>query len=146
MIRMDGVVNVGTIPALDKTLAFLSARMETIAENIANADTPGYRTKRLDAAKFQRALQRAMDERDPTPGSALRISASDEFRETAGGRLIFTPIHRPQENIFFHDRSDMRIEEQMKDLAETTMMHQAVVELLKGHYDGLKKAINGRNI
>ncbi len=146
MIRMDGVVNAGTIPALDKTLAFLSARIETIAENIANADTPGYRTKRLDAAKFQQALQRAMEERGPAPGSALRVSASDEFRETASGRLIFTPIHRPQENIFFHDRTDMRIEEQMKDLAETTMMHQAVVELLKGNYDGLKKAITGQNV
>ena len=59
----DGVVNTGSIPAMDKTLTFLQARLDMIAENIANADTPGYRTKQLDAKAFQRALGDAMAKR-----------------------------------------------------------------------------------
>jgi flagellar basal-body rod protein FlgB len=140
---MDGVVNSGSIPALDSMLSFLSARLDMIAENVANADTVGYRTKQLDTAAFQNALARAVRQRDPTPGSPLPFRSHAEFRQEPGGKLLFTPSHLPQENILFHDRSDMRIESQMKDLAETVMMHQAVIELLRGQYGALKKAIKG---
>ncbi len=143
---MDAVVNSGTTPALDKTLAFLSARIEVIAENIANADSPGYQAKQLSGAKFQQALARAVEERDPTPGSPLRLGSGDGFREDANGRLTFRPSLLPQQNILFHDGTDMRIEEQMKDLAETVMMHQVVVEFLRGNFEGANKAIRGRNI
>lgn len=143
---MDAVVNSGTTPALDKTLAFLSARIEVIAENIANADTPGYHARQLSGAKFQQALARAVEERDPTPGSPLRIGSSGEFREDANGRLTFQPSVLPQDNILFHDGTHMRIEEQMRDLAETVMMHQVVVEFLRGNFEGANKAIRGRNI
>jgi len=141
---MDGVVNSGSIPALDSMLSFLSARLDLIAENVANADTVGYRTKHLDTGAFQNALGRAMRERGPTPGSPLEFKSHPEFRQEAGGKLLFTPSYLPQENILFHDRSDMRIETQMKDLAETVMMHQVVIELLQGQYGALKKAIRGQ--
>ena len=142
-VLIDGVVNSGPIPALDSMLSFLSARLDTIADNIANADTVGYRTKNLDAGAFQEALARAIQERDPAPGSPLRFKSTRELSQGPDGKLLFTASHRPQENILFHDRSDMRIETQMKNLAETVVMHQAVIELLRGRYEGLKKAITG---
>jgi flagellar basal-body rod protein FlgB len=125
-------------------LSFLNARLDVLADNIANADTVGYRTKILDAGAFQRALRRAIDEIDPAPGSPLRFRGTRQFRQDRTGDLVFTPAEEPPQNILFHDRSDMRIETQMKELAETAMMHQAAVELLRGQYDGLKKAISGQ--
>ena len=144
-VRIGDVANSGRIPALDGMLSFLSARMEVIADNIANADTPGYRAKQLDVSAFQQALARALERRDPTPGSPLKIEGTREFRQEADGHLRFSPSRRPQENILFHDGTSNRIEKQMQNLAETVMMHQAVVELLRGQYEGLKKAISGRN-
>jgi flagellar basal body rod protein FlgB len=38
----------------------------------------------------------------------------------------------------------MSIEEQMADLAENAMMHETVTTLLRGRFDGLRKAIAGR--
>jgi flagellar basal-body rod protein FlgB len=143
-VLLQDVVNSGRIPALDSMLSFLSARLDVLADNIANADTVGYRTKILDGNDFQKALRRAIDDRDPEPGSALRFRGTRQFHQDRGGDLVFTPTVEPPQNILFHDRSDMSIETQMKDLAETAMMHQAAVELLRGQYDGLKKAITGQ--
>jgi len=143
-VLIEDVVNSGRIPALDSMLSFLSARLDVIADNIANADTVGYRTKILDPQPFQEALKRAIERQDPRPGSPLRLQSTRQFHQDREGKLVFTPAHEPQENILFHDRSYMRIESQMKALAETVMMHQAAVELLRGQYDGLKKAIAGQ--
>ncbi len=141
---ISGVANNGTIPALDGMLTFLSARLEMIAENVANADTPDYRTKQLDARAFQQEMGKAMQARRERPGTPLEIRGTRQFRQDAAGRLIVTPTQRPAENILFHDGSDLSIERQMADLAETQMMHQAMVELLRGKYEALKTAIRGR--
>lgn len=145
-MRIADVTQTGTIPAMDATLSFLSKRLEVIAENVANADTPGYRARKLDAAAFQDALDRALEQRDATPGSPLRIRGTAEFRQGSNGSLSFTPSLEGQDNVLFHDGTSGRIERQMQDLAETVMMHQAVVELLRGQYEGLEKAIAGRNV
>ena len=54
------------------------------------------------------------------------------------------PSERPLENALHHDGTNASIEEQMAALAETGMMHQLATTLLKGNYDGLRKAIRGR--
>ena len=143
-VLLNDVVNSGRIPALDSMLSFLSARLDVIADNIANADTVGYRTKILDPQPFQDALKRAIDEREPSAGSPLRFQGTRQFHQDQEGKLVFTPVYEPQENILFHDRSDMCIESQMKALAETVMMHQVAIELLREQYDDLKKAIAGQ--
>ena len=38
----EGLVNRGSLPAMEKMLAFTEARHRVLTENIANVDTPGY--------------------------------------------------------------------------------------------------------
>lgn len=51
-------VNDKTLKALAASLNFRQMRQEIISSNIANADTPGYKAKRVD---FEKALARALD-------------------------------------------------------------------------------------
>ncbi len=60
------------------------------------------------------------------------------------GILEVTPSVEPAENIFFHDGTNMSLERQMSDLAETGMMQDLATTLLRGEYAGLRKAIRGR--
>ncbi len=138
------VVNSGTAPALEKMLAFTQAQHRVIAQNVANVDTPGYVTRRLDPKSFQQALRKALDARDASPQAEFRLPAGDTFRQDAQGRLEVTPVEEPPENILFHDGTNVRIEEQMALLAENTMMNQATSELLRQRFEGLLKAIRGR--
>jgi len=139
----DQLINRGTLPALEKMLAFTEARHRVITENVANADTPGYAAKQLDAKAFQHALRAAIDEAKETGRTDLRLRESREFRQDAKGRLIVTPSTEPPENVLFHDGTNMRLERQMAMLAENAMMHQAATELLRSKFDGLLKAIRG---
>lgn len=136
----EDIVNRSAMPAMVKTLAFTQARHKVLTENIANVDTPGYATKHLDPAEFQRALREAMARGDDGPRGRLR--GTSQFHEDAQGRLVVTPTEEA-ENILFHDHTNMRIEQQMSMLAENAMMHQTVTELYRGKIEGLLKAIRG---
>ncbi len=138
------LVNRETVPALEKMLAFTEARQRMLAENVANVDTPGYRTKHLDAVAFQKALRRALDARGRTGAAAFELKGTDEFRQDADGRLVVTPSEEPAENVLFQDGTNVRIERQMAMMAENAMMHQAATELLRTRFEGLLKAIRGR--
>lgn len=142
---LSEITNGRAAPLLEKTLAFTAARQKMLATNIANITTPGYRTKNLDAAAFQRALRDAAEKRrgwdDP-----LDLSGSKEFRTDSAGLLEVSPSEEPAENLLFQDGTNARIERQMALLAENAMINQAAAELLKGSFQGLERAIRGRAI
>lgn len=138
------VVNQGNVPAMEAMLSFTQARHRMLTENIANLDTPGYRTKHLDPAAFQAALATALEERKASPSSEFRIEAGRQFEQDPNGRLVVEPEEEPAENVLFHDGTNVRIEQQMAMLAENAMMHQTVTELLRDKYEGMLKAIKGQ--
>ncbi|MFQ5411113.1 MAG: flagellar basal body rod protein FlgB [Phycisphaerae bacterium] len=140
---LTAITSGGAFPMLEKTLAFAEARNRMLANNIANIDTPGFRAGQLDVSAFQAALREASARRE-RPGDRFKLDESREIRTNELGHLETTPSLEPVDNLLFHDGTNARIERQMADLAENTMMHQVSTELLKGYYDGMGKAIRGR--
>ncbi|MEE8169910.1 MAG: flagellar basal body rod protein FlgB, partial [Phycisphaerae bacterium] len=124
-------------------IAFSEARHRMVTENIANIDTPGYRTKQLDVGAFQRELRRASDARE-APTDSLRLRSSKQFEVNRIGSLSVSPETAPPENLLFHDGTNGQLERQMAMLADNGMAHQLAIELLKGNYNGILKAIRGR--
>jgi flagellar basal-body rod protein FlgB len=140
----DRVVNSPTIQMLDKMASFTQSRHKVLAENVANVDTPEYATKQLDPGLFQKELRRAVTAAEESPEGKLDLRSTSQFRVNERGLLEVTPETEPAGNILFHDRTNMRIEEQMADMAENAMMNQLTSELLRHKYEGLSKAIRGR--
>jgi len=134
----------GATPALVKTLAFNEARLEMIADNVANASTPGYRTKQLDERAFQRALREALDRKSRAPHKPFEVRSGTEVETNDRGLLEVSPSVRPAENALFHDGTNMSIEKQLADLAETNMMHELTTTLLRGRVNSMRAAIRGR--
>ncbi len=134
----------GATPALAHMWSYTQHRQRMIAENVANWGNPDYKTKQLDHRSFQRALGKALDERGGDPGKSPNIRGTNEFRTDERGQLVITPTVKPVENVLFHDGTNMSVEQQMADLAENAMMHEAVTTMLRGRYEGLRKAIRGR--
>jgi flagellar basal-body rod protein FlgB len=143
MSFLTSLTSRGATPLLERFVAFTEARHRMLVENVANIDTPGYRARQLDAAAFQDELRRAADARR-TPTDAPRLRESRQFRVASDGALEVTPELEPPENLLFHDGTNTRVERQMAMLADNGMAHQMAVEMLKGNYDGLVKAIRGR--
>lgn len=141
---LSDVTSGGATPMLEKTLAFTEARNRVLAENIANISTPGYRTKQLDTRAFQAALREA-SERRARSGGAFEMAATREAAQDETGRLVVTPSEEPPENLLFQDGTNARIERQMAQLAENTLMHRTASDLLQQRYGTIAKAIRGRS-
>lgn len=133
----------GAVPALVATLSYNQARLEMIAENVANIHTPGYRAKQLDKRAFQRALHEALTARGSDPRNPFVVTVEGEVKTDRQGHVQVTPSRKPVEHVLFHDRTNLSLERQMADLAETGMTHELATTLLRGRYQAMRKAIRG---
>lgn len=140
---LGNLTNRGATPALINTLSFAEARHRMLAENVANINTPGYKSKSLDVDAFQRALREAITEKGSDANKPFVLPSSNQFRTNRFGGLSVTPTVDSPGNILHHDQTNASIDQLMADLADNAMVYQAANEILKGYFDGMRKAIRG---
>lgn len=141
---LSSITEGGLTSALISSMSYNESRLKMISENVANIGTVGYRAKQLDTTSFQQSLRTAIDAKKTDPQEPFNVEVNGEVSTDQFGQLHVTPSRTPVENILFHDGTNMSIERQMADLAETGLMHETVATLLRGNFDGLRKAIRGR--
>jgi flagellar basal-body rod protein FlgB len=112
---------------LRQAAVFSTRRHELLAQNIANADTPGWEAR--DVA-FANELSLAQQVR-ALPASAL--GAPD---------LDLRLIERP-DSVVAPDGNSVDIDRQMTRVAQNTLYHSAVLQLLNSQFRALKTAISG---
>jgi len=110
---------------LETYLRLADQRQQTIATNMANIDTPGYRTEDID---FQSELKRAMS--DEQHGLNTASMHGPLLHEVHG------LLERPDGNNVSLDREGLA-------LSETQLQYQASIQLIKLQFHELLGAING---
>jgi len=105
---------------LSHALDLTSVRQGLVTQNVANIDTPGYRTQDID---FRQELQRALAD-DEGPAAAPLV------REVSG------LIERPDGNNVNLDRESLL-------MAQNQLAFQVDVQLLRAEFNRLQLAING---
>ena len=138
------LINGGNLPGLVDSMSFHQARLGLIARNVANMHTPGYRAGQLDVAGFQGALRKAFTQRGSNSTVPWRLEGGSELQTDEAGRLQVKPSFNPVENLLFHDGTNVSIEHEMSELAQAGMMHDLAAQLLRAQFEGLRKAIRGR--
>ncbi len=123
----ENVLSGANTAVLDRVIQFTEARHNVLANNIANIDTPGYKMRDLQVKKFQRDLQKAIDDRTLS-------SSSDGQSQTA--KTDFSQY------LLFHDQNNRSVEKQVTTITENAMLHNMAVELLRTKYTLLEKAIS----
>jgi flagellar basal-body rod protein FlgB len=108
------------VQILSRSLDLTAQRQTLVSQNIANIDTPGYRTRDLD---FQREMQRALS----GDGDA---AASPMVREVPG------LVDRPDGNNVDIDRESLL-------MAKNQLQFQTAAQLLHSEFNRLQLAING---
>jgi flagellar basal-body rod protein FlgB len=103
---------------LERYLDLASERHQLIVNNMANIDTPGYRTRDLD---FRHELQRAVAE-GATPAPVLR--------------QVSGLVERP-------DGNNVSLERESLLLSEAQIQFRIGVQLLRREFSRLLTAING---
>ena len=125
-----------TLDALASSLNFRQMRQELISSNVANADTPGYKSKRID---FEKALSRALDV-DGQLG--MKSSDSKHYDVGSGGFDNLEPtIYEDSSGVVSEDGNTVDREKEMALMVENRILHDASVNLLNKKI-GLIKYIN----
>jgi len=93
----------------------VSLRQKLVTSNIANADTPGYKTQDLD---FQASFQAALDGVSPEPAEVTSL---------------------PTKN----DGNNVDLDREARLLAENAMRFSVASSLMRTQLDILKEAIQG---
>lgn len=128
------IANSAFFSILRERLDQLSQRQQLIAENIANASTPGYRPRDLDASAFARAL-------DAAPrGGRLAMARTDPGHMGAGGARSAAQIVVRDDSETTIDGNAVVLEEQMARAAETRSAFETGLALYQKGLDLLRLA------
>ncbi|WP_417349256.1 flagellar basal body rod protein FlgB [Ferrimonas sp.] len=117
------------------TLGIRSQRAEVLANNIANADTPGYKAQDVD---FDQALSQA---KTAQGGISMSKTHEDHFnigREPIGGLAYRVPL---QPDTGDGNTVDVNIER--NNFMQNNLEQQMTLEFLGGKFQGMRKALRG---
>jgi flagellar basal-body rod protein FlgB len=122
----------GAVEHLTRGLAYASARHSVLAENIANAETPGYQARDLVFDDYLKpSVERVAGDVAPALQPVGTAGRHPRLVAVADGAA------RPDGNRVHLDR-------QMARLAENTLYQHTLVQVLAGQFNALKQAISGR--
>lgn len=123
-----------TLQAIGPYMSRLSRRQQIVASNLANIDTPGYKTKDVS---FHATIQELLNE---TP-----TMRSDHPRHIQG------PFMGPATAVAFEeagllsgvDGNNVDLDRELLKLSETSFGYSMMAQILKGKFRTLSMSING---
>jgi flagellar basal-body rod protein FlgB len=138
-----------TLPVLEQVVNFTEARHGVLAGNIANLDTPGYRTRDLSPALFQERLKEAIETRhqpattydsDPFGLTPTYDAQPQKDRELAA----FRKVEDSMKSIVRHDEGDVSMERQVNEIVKNQQQHNLAISIMSAQFRLLKAAITER--
>ncbi|MEX2451016.1 MAG: flagellar basal body rod protein FlgB [Rhodospirillales bacterium] len=118
-----------------KRMDWLNQRQEVLSQNIANADSPGYRPQDLKKFKFKELIRR----------ESMQLNMNVENPNHLGGRrkrikdFAAEKERKPYETM--PAGNAVVIEEQMHKVSETSTKHKITTELYKKHLGMFRTAL-----
>ena len=119
-----------------RALTVAAKRLELLAANMANADTPGFKARDID---FRAALQSALDEANGSAGT-LQTTHSGHLQPAAPG--VDAPKYRvPNHPSLDGNTVDTQLEQAA--FAEVAVRYQASLDFIDSRVAGLRRALRG---
>jgi flagellar basal-body rod protein FlgB len=126
-IVANSLIETPLMRGLERVLDQATLRHQILSTNIANVDTPRYRTR--DLPTFAGEIEQAMAESGDEVSPALSIL-------TPVAREVRGLIERP-------DGNNVSVERESLLLAQNQLRFEVAVAFLKSEFHGLSMAING---
>ena len=135
---IDKLFNNSTIPYLRETVNFSQLRHNVLVGNVANLDTPGYKTRDLSVDTFQQRLAEAIQARherhDSLTSPLSTTGESDPMRQ----------VHESMNSILRHDGANIGIEQQVLEISKNQYLHNLAVTIMTNQFHLLQTMISER--
>jgi flagellar basal-body rod protein FlgB len=126
------LTDIGLFSLAEKRLAWVDRRQELLAQNVANADTPGWQAK--DLPPFAATLSQAAAASQPVRTNPLHLPGS-------GGALQPDRRALPEERA--PDGNAVSLEEELTKVADTDNTQELVTDLYKMYLNLFHTALGG---
>jgi flagellar basal-body rod protein FlgB len=146
---MPSLFDSSSLPVLEQVVNFSQARHNVLAGNIANLDTPGYRTRDISPDAFRSQLREAVEQSRRSPvgdpnvyfeGSTSANSAFDANPAKSPFRVVKDSLN----SILRHDDANVSMEQQIAELSKNQMQHNLAVNILASQFRLLQAAVSER--
>ena len=133
------IANIPIFAMLRSRMGYLSERQRVIAENVANASTPGYAPRELKPFDFQAQVQQASM---ATAASQLQVTEPGHMQSKSakGGSAASVKSVKTKDSETTLDGNSVVLEEEMMKLTEARMDYDAAVGFYQKSLDILKMA------
>jgi len=118
-------------------LALRSKRLEVLASNLVNADTPGYKARDID---FCTALNEASS---TTDANQLKTTRAGHISLGSGISNVNFEVQYRIPTQPSRDGNTVEAEVEQAEFARNATQYQASLQFLGGRFQGLRKAITG---
>jgi flagellar basal-body rod protein FlgB len=118
------------------TIGARSQRAEVLAENIANADTPGYKSRDVDFSSMLEQIQSGQN-------SSVSLSRTDEQHLAGTSSLDSSLMYRNSIQSDTGDGNSVDINQERNAFMQNSLEFQTSLEFLNSKINGLMKAIKG---
>ena len=137
-------MELGDIPLfamLKSRLGYLSERQRVIAENVANANTPGYQAHDLKAFNFQAQVQAAAGRSGvaATPAGTMAVTQPGHMQARRGASSAKT-MKSPDSEVTL-DGNGVVLEDEMVKLTQARMDYDAAIGFYQQSLSMLKMAV-----
>ncbi|MFQ5784680.1 MAG: flagellar basal body protein [Alphaproteobacteria bacterium] len=140
--RSQGSMDLGKFQLfsmLTKRMAWLGQRQQVLAQNIANADTPGYVPRDLKAIDFRRMVEDA--------GGQIAMRTTNPAHLTGLGPPKPAFVAEKQKDTYETTPTGNAVilEEQLMKVSKTVMDYQVMANLYRKHVNMIKTALGRGN-
>ncbi len=117
----------------DKALLLFERRTQLLSENIANADTPGYKARDID---FDKVLQSEQ-------GQSLKMQATHKGHIDPSQQAFAEDVQYRNVEQSAADGNTVDVQKEKAAFAENSMRYQTTMHILSRRISGLKTAFRG---
>ncbi len=123
---------------LERAMDVSTLRQRTISNNIANVDTPYFKSKQV---VFEELLQSEMD----NSGSKLEAYTTNSRHISFGrqGRIPAPQIVSNPQGFVQNNGNDVDLEYEMNQLAKNQIWYNGLVQMTNGYFSKLRSVIEG---
>ena len=152
---LPAIFSGSSIPVLEQVASFTESRHSVLAGNLANFDTPGYRSRDLSTEGFESRLRSAIVARDSQGfgvGSEAITSLGMPLGPRGGEAMAFavaspTSLQHVNDNLndlLHHDDSNVSLEKQVSEISKNQLRHNLALTIMTAQFRLLESAISER--
>ncbi|MCR2805782.1 flagellar basal body rod protein FlgB [Paenibacillus soyae] len=119
----------------ESLLQILELRQKMISENLANAETPGYKVK---SVVFEEELEKMINKGN---GDNLQLSRTHEkhLPLSSGSATIPYKVVEHSHTTMNNNRNNVDVDKEMANLANNQLAYNYMIDRVSGHYNKYKK-------